>query len=185
MSLKAALEGILFVVGSDGITLKELSNILDINIEELNKLIDELKTDYSDINRGINIELYGESIKLVTKREHSKYYQNLVEMDYNDNIGQSALEVLAIIAYNPNITRLKIDEIRGVSSSYTIRKLLVKGLIKENGKADLPGKPNLYTVTDSFLDFLGISSKDELPYVEPVDIVKNDKNLFESKYKEE
>ena len=107
------------------------------------------------------------------------------EKEKKSELSNSALETLAVIAYNSPITRGQIDDIRGVDSTYQIKKLLYRNLIKEDGKADLPGKPKLYSVTNEFLDYLGLSSLDELPKLEeekPVLIEETD--LYESKYKE-
>ena len=100
-------------------------------------------------------------------------------------LSQAALEVLAIIAYNEPITRAKVDEMRGVDSAYILRKLLAKGLIKEAGRSDLPGHPILYKTTDDFLDYFGLSTKDDLPDIDTI-IVEDDgeKDLFKSGYKE-
>ena len=184
MNLKAVLEGILFVVGKDGITKKEIQEVMDVDNKELDEIISLLKDDYKNSDRGIELEIYGEHLKLVTKKEHSNYYKKMVNNEVSSNLSSSAIEVLAIIAYNPNITRIQIDEIRGVNSTYIVRKLLIKGLIMESGKSDLPGKPNMYKVTDEFLDYLGIASCDELPLVSLEEEKDDEVDLFKSKYKE-
>ena len=97
------------------------------------------------------------------------------------------METLAIIAYNEPITRNEIEEFRGVDCAYIIRRLCARGFIKESGRSDMPGRPILYKTTDEFLDYFGLSSKDELP---KIDISKeieedNDKDLFKSIYKED
>lgn len=92
---------------------------------------------------------------------------------------------LAIIAYNEPITRVEIDDLRGVDSSYIVRRLLAKGLIKECGKSDLPGKPILYKTTDDFLDYFGLSSINELPSLDNIEENNDEKDLFKSIYKDE
>lgn len=179
--MKAVLEGLLFIVGDDGITISDICNILDISDDVAKKLVLELKCDYLDKNRGLRIDYLGNTIKLTTKKEHQEYYKKLVEE--NNVLSQSALETLAIIAYNEPITRIKVDEIRGVSSSQMIRKLAAKGFIKECGKDTSIGRPTLYKITDDFLDYFGLSSKEDLPKIE-FDSVDNDEtDLFETKYK--
>lgn len=182
--MKAVLEGLLFVVGDDGITISSICDILNIEEEEAKKLVLDLKKDYMSDERGLRIDYLGNSLKLTTKEEHKEYYRKLVE-DSNNTLSQSALETLVIIAYNEPITRIKVDEIRGISSSQMIRKLVAKGFLKEVGREDIPGRPILYKTTDEFLDYFGLSSKDDLP------VLKNDeseneeeKDLFLSKYKE-
>lgn len=187
MNLLGVLEGILFVVGDEGITLQKIGEILDINLEETKKLLKELKATYESDNRGIRIAYLGDAFKLTTKQEHRDYYKKLVENPDNNLLSPSALEVLAIVAYNQPITRVEIDEMRGVSSSHMIRRLVAKGLLKEAGKSTMPGRPNLYKTTSEFLDYFGLATIDDLP---TIDFHKNDdedteKDLFTSIYKEE
>ena len=179
------LEGILFVVGNEGISASELMDILELKEDNINYLIDKLKEKYLSEESGLNIEYLGEKYKLTTKKEHNDYYIKLLEKEKKSELSNSALETLAVIAYNSPITRGQIDDIRGVDSTYQIKKLLYRNLIKEDGKADLPGKPKLYSVTNEFLDYLGLSSLDELLKLEeekPILIEETD--LYESKYKE-
>src|SRR5574344_375063 len=103
--MKAVLEGILFVVGDDGITIDEISNILDISEDESKELILSLKNDYLDESRGIRIDYLGNRLKLTTKIEHKEYYKKLIE-ETSNTLSQAALETLAIIAYNEPITRI-------------------------------------------------------------------------------
>lgn len=184
MNYKPILEGLLFVVGEDGLTLNEISDILDLNLEDTSKLLEELKYDYEDTSRGINLVLLGNKYKLTTKKEYSEYYKKLIEATSN-TLSQAALETLAVIAYNEPITRVEIDEIRGVSSSQLVRKLVLKGLICEAGKSSLPGRPNLYKTTDKFLDYFNLSSKDELPKIDSNESELPESSLFDTKYKEE
>ncbi len=185
MLMKAIIEGLLFVSGEDGLTLEELKNITEKSIDEIKNLIKELYKDYESSDRGIQIEYLGNHFKLTTKSEHKDYYKKLIKNEENSPLSQSALEVLAIIAYNNPITRIGIDNIRGVNSSYIVRKLLIKGLIEDVGYSDLPGRPKLYNVTPKFLDYFGLGSLDELPKFENEDIEDEEKNIFESKFKEE
>ena len=184
--MKAIIEGLLFLSGEDGLTLEEISNIVEKDIDEVKITIKELYNDYNSDERGINIEFLGDHFKLTTKKEHKEYYKKLTFEEENSILSNSALETLAIIAYNAPLTRIDIDNIRGVNSSYVIRKLLLKGLIEEVGRADSPGRPRLYNVTPRFLDYFGLGSIDELPKLEEKEnIVDEEKYLFDSKYKEE
>lgn len=182
--MKAVLEGLLFISGNDGINIDNIKEILELSKEETIKLINELEEDYKSSDRGIEIKKFGDLYKLTTKIEHKKYYSKLADLSNLRTLSQSALETLAIIAYNEPITRVQIDEIRGVNSSQMIRNLMAKDFIKEVGKSDAVGKPNLYGITNQFLDYFGISSKDELPKFE--EIKQNDEvELYNSKYTEE
>ena len=179
MKLLGILEGLLFVVGDEGISLSEISKILEIDEDKAKELLIELKKEYESENRGIKISFLGERFKLTTKKEHKHYYEKLVNV-HESILSQSQLEVLAIIAYNEPITRIEIDEIRGISSVFIIKKLLSKDLIKVVGKSNLPGKPNLYKTTREFLDCFGLSSINDLPEL----VIEKDekiKNLFDKK----
>ena len=100
-------------------------------------------------------------------------------------MSQAALEVLAIIAYNEPVTRGQVDEMRGVDSIFVLRKLLAKGLIKESGRSNLPGHPILYKTTDDFLDYFGLSTKEDLPDISITIDDSEEKDLFQSNYHEE
>ncbi len=189
MNLKAVLEGLLFVVGDDGLDLDEISRVLEISKDDVKELIKELQNDYQSDSRGIRIDFLGDKLKLTTKKEHNMYYQKLLTTEDNNNLSQAALETLAIIAYNQPITRVKVDELRGISNSYIIRKLVAKGLIKESGRSNMPGRPILYETTSEFLDYFGLSSIDELPdmrdFLEEEEKEREeDVDLYQSKYKE-
>ena len=186
---KAVLEGLLFVVGEDGLTLDQIEGVLDIDEETSKNLIMELKKDYEDDSRGLRIDFLGNRFKVTTKFEHKEYYQKLIENPETNFLSQAALETLAIIAYNEPITRIQVDTIRGVGSTSIIRKLVAKGFIKESGRSDMPGRPILYETTHEFLDYFGLSSIDELPNID--DIINKvsqeedeNKDLYTSKYSE-
>ena len=180
------LEGLLFVVGDDGLTLNDVMSILEINEETAKELVYKLKTSYENNDRGLRLNYLGNTFKLTTREEHKAYYEKLLETPNNHALSQAALEVLAIIAYNEPLTRNQVDEMRGVDSSYVIRKLLAKGLIKENGRSELPGHPILYKTTDDFLDYFGLSTKEDLPDIENIEIKDTEESdLFKSNYREE
>lgn len=186
MNYKAIIEGLLFVSGNEGLSLNEIITITAINKDEATMIIKELYDDYEKEDRGLHIEYLGNKFKITTKTEHKEFYKKLIKNEQNSILSQSSLETLAIIAYNAPITRIQIDEIRGVNSSYIIRKLLLKGLIEEVGKSDAPGKPIIYNITTKFLDYFGLGSVEELPKINFDDVKPDDElNLFNSKYKEE
>ncbi len=179
------LEGILFVVGDEGINLNTLCEIMQIDEKEAKELLLNLKKSYEDNSRGLRISYLGDAFKLTTKSEHKEYYERMVVNPETNTLSQAALEVLAIVAYNQPITRLEIEELRGVSCTHTLRKLLAKGLVKEAGKSDMAGRPNLYKTTSEFLDYFGLATIDDLPKMETVDVENSDTELFTSIYKEE
>ena len=183
--MKAILEGLLFLSGDDGITLEQIKDVLELDENDALQLIDELKEDMDSPLRGVELKNFGNTYKFVTKEENSAYYKKLAEISLSRNLSQSALETLAIIAYNEPITRSEVDELRGINSAQMIRNLVVRDFIKEVGRSDKPGKPILYGITDQFLDYFGISSKDELPEIVNDEIDNSDIDLYESKYQEQ
>lgn len=184
MNKEAILEGLLFLVGSEGIDLKEVCEVLEIDEKSAEKLLKKLQEKYSASDRGIRISFLGQTFKLTTKKEHKKYYQKLIN-NSNNSLSAAALETLAVIAYNEPITRAEVDEIRGIASINIIRKLMAKDLIKVSGKSNLPGKPNLYKTTKEFLDYFGLATLDDLPKLPEVsDQNEEETNLFTSIYKE-
>lgn len=184
MNLEAVLEGILFVSGDDGLTLEQIMNILEVDKENLIKIIENLNKTYNNDNRGLKLEYFGEKLKIVTKKEHSAYYKRLIGEETKEPLSPSALETLAIIAYNEPVTRIMVDEIRGVNSAHLIRKLVFRNFIHEVGRSDLPGRPILYGVTNQFLDYFGLKTTKDLPEINFEEEIE-EKDLFNTKYKEE
>ena len=183
MNKKAVLEGLLFIVGDEGLNIKEIKDILEVSEDECKKLLSDLQKDYEKEDRGIRISFLADCFKLTTKKEHIDFYKKLLKEQRENPLSQGALETLAIIAYNQPITRVKVDELRGISSQFMIRKLKSKDLIKAAGKSTLPGRPTLYKTTDTFLDYFGLASLDDLPNIS---LNENDeeKDLYKSKYTE-
>lgn len=185
---KAVLEGLLFVVGEDGLTIDQIVDVLEIDEESAKALIMELKKDYEDESRGLRIDFLGNRFKITTKFEHKAYYQKLIENPETNFLSQAALETLAIIAYNEPITRVQVDTIRGVGSTSIIRKLVAKGFIKECGRSEIPGRPILYETTSEFLDYFGLSSIEDLPNIEDLiqtpEEEEENTDLYTSKYTE-
>lgn len=183
--MKAVLEGLLFVVGDEGITLKKISEILEIAEEEAKEILLELKKDYESNDRGIRISFLGNSFKLTTKSEHKEYYNKLVTGENNFVLSNAALETLAVVAYNEPITKAEIEEIRGVNSDHIVRKLVARNFLKEAGKADTIGKPTLFKITNEFLDYFGLATKEDLPKLNTeIEEDDSEKELYKSNYKE-
>ena len=187
MNKMAILEGLLFVVGDDGLTLSQMTEILEIDNEEAKELLNQLKEKYEREDSGIRINFLGNTFKLTTKKEHREYFQKLIENEDSNVLSQAALETLAIVAYNQPITRLEVNEIRGVDSAQMIRKLTAKGLLKEAGRSDGVGRPILYATTSEFLDYFGLSTIEELPKIDNLEVTDDSEetDLYQSKYKED
>ena len=183
MNKLGVLEGILFVVGDEGITLDSICEIMEIPKEEVKDLLMQLKNNYESDERGIRITYLGDAFKLTTKKEHKDYYTRLIENPKTNTLSPSALETLAIIAYNQPITRAEVDSLRGVGSSHILRKLVAKGFIKEAGKSKLPGRPNIYRTTSEFLDYFGLASISDLPVISKDEEATDSSDLYSSIYK--
>ena len=156
---QAIIESMLFAAGRE-VNIKELMNVLELGADDIDRIILNLKSEYDSRNSGIEIIKVNDSYQLCTRKE---YIYPLFDNRSKPNISNAALETLAIIAYNPNITRAEIEAIRGVNSDGTVYKLLEYDLIEEAGKLDAPGRPNIYKVTNNFMKMFGISSLEELP----------------------
>ncbi|PGS47564.1 SMC-Scp complex subunit ScpB [Bacillus sp. AFS041924] len=183
-NLKGILEGLLFVAGDEGISIVELSETLELNKEDVLELIESLKKEYENPNRGLQIRILANRYKLTSKREHGEYFKKLVESPSNSSLSQAALETLAIVAYQQPITRTEIEDIRGVKTEKPIQTLVSKYLIKEVGRAEGTGRAILYGTTSEFLDYFGLKNIKELPPL-PQDLkmeeVEEEADLFFSK----
>jgi segregation and condensation protein B len=160
---KGSLEALLFAAGDDGLSLKQISSVLDITEMEAANVIEDLRETYDSKERGIQLAEMGGVFQLATKKEHADYLKKLVETSGTQGLTQAALETLAIIAYKQPLTRAEIEEIRGVKTERPLQTLVSKVLIKEVGRADGPGRAFLYGTTKEFLDYFGLKSLEELP----------------------
>ena len=159
----SVLEGLLFVAGDDGISLEEASYILELERSAVRQLLDELKKRLEDENSGLELLLTASHYKLVTKASLKSYIEKYAVSPYSSQLSQASLETLAIIAYKQPVTRVDIESIRGVQSSGSIQKLLLRDLIEESGRLETPGRPKLYKTTAYFMDYFGLESLDALP----------------------
>ena len=159
----SVLEGLLFVAGDDRITLEEASYILELERSAVRQLLDELKKRLEDENSGLELLLTASHYKLVTKASLKSYIEKYAVSPYSSQLSQASLETLAIIAYKQPVTRVDIESIRGVQSSGSIQKLLLRDLIEEAGRLETPGRPKLYKTTAYFMDYFGLESLDALP----------------------
>ncbi|WP_064090978.1 SMC-Scp complex subunit ScpB [Rossellomorea aquimaris] len=185
---KGILESLLFAAGDEGLSLKQVCSVLEIEESKALEILEELKQDYERIEeRGIYmIELAG-TYQLVTKKCNADYLKKLVESPNVSSLSQAALETLAIIAYKQPITRMEIEQIRGVKTERPIQTLMAKGLVKEVGRAEGTGRAYLFGTTKEFLDYFGLNNVDELPPL-PENIqdefMQDEADLFFEKFQE-
>ena len=160
--IKAIIEAILFAAGRQ-VNEKEIMISLELPKDDLENIIVSMQEDYKSQSKGIEIIKIDDSYQLCTKKELYDYIYPIIDKRSKPNLSNAALETLAIIAYNPKITRAEIEAKRGVNVDGCMYKLLEYGLIEESGKADLPGKPMTYITTNEFLKMFGYVSLNDLP----------------------
>ncbi|WP_066372571.1 SMC-Scp complex subunit ScpB [Neobacillus fumarioli] len=182
------LESLLFAAGDEGLSLKQIAEVLEVDEMKAQEIIEDLRLEYSkNDNRGIMlIELAG-TYQLATKKENAIYLRKLVDSPNTSTLSQAALETLAIIAYKQPITRAEIEEIRGVKTERPLHTLMAKALIKEIGRADGAGRAYLYGTTEEFLDYFGLKSLDELPKLPEKaeeEFIQEEADLFFEKFQE-
>jgi len=179
LTKQALVEGLLYVVGEDGIKLNQLAASLEIEEEEILNLLDSIKDKYDLDNYGIELVHYGGKYKFISKQDLYPYAQRLFRDYKPDTLSQAALETLAIVAYKQPVTRVEIEELRGVGCEVMLKKLLNRNLIKEAGRSEAPGRPILYEVTEEFMDSFELVSLQELPDLPTLEEEEGDKNLFQ------
>lgn len=160
--IKAIIEAILFAAGR-AVSKNELILSLEISEEMLDTIIANMQEEYKLQERGLELIKIDNSYQLASKKELYDYIYPVLDKRNKPNLSNAALETLAIVAYNPKITRAEIEAIRGVSADACVYKLLEYGLIEESGKIDLPGKPMSYQTTSDFLRMFGYTSLHDLP----------------------
>ncbi|SOC38129.1 SMC-Scp complex subunit ScpB [Ureibacillus acetophenoni] len=185
--LMSKIEALLFVMGDEGITAKQLTQLLDAELMEVEAALSELKTNYEQSNiRGITLKNLAGTYQLTTKPTMAETIKKLVENPTSNVLSAASLEVLAIIAYKQPITRVEIEDLRGVKSDRPIQTLVSRGLIQEVGRAEGTGRAILYGTTKEFLNYFGLQTIEELPPL-PEEALKDDEqetDLFMTKFQE-
>lgn len=161
--LKSIIEGLLFLSGEEGLSIKQIAEIVDQRVELVTDAIEEMIHEFSQQGRGVQILKIAGVVQLGTLPDHAVYFEKLAYSPARTSLSQAALETLAIVAYRQPITRVEIEEIRGVKSERAIHTLVNKDLIIEVGRAEAIGRPILYGTTKSFLDYFGLATIKDLP----------------------
>ncbi|HBJ02276.1 MULTISPECIES: SMC-Scp complex subunit ScpB [Lysinibacillus] len=185
--LQSRIEALLFVVGDDGLTIKQLSQLLGEQDEVIIQAMDALRKVYDeDLARGITVKEMAGVFQLITKSDLADTIQRLVENPTAQSLSQASLEVLAIVAYKQPITRVAIEDLRGVKCERPIQTLVSRGLIKEVGRSEGTGRAILYGTTKEFLHYFGLNSVEEMPPLPDEELSENEQetDLFMTKFQE-
>lgn len=186
MSKLAEIEALLFVAGEDGLRVRQLAELLSMPPTGVAQSLEKLAEKYQkDEDSSLALLETSNTYKIVTKQDFAKLLREYSKAPINQSLSRAALETLSIIAYKQPITRMEVDEIRGVNSSGAISKLQIFDLIRENGKKEVLGRPNLYVTTAYFLDYMGINSLEELPIVEETELIAEESQLFTERIEDE
>lgn len=183
MNKIAIIEALLFVAGDEGLSLNEISELTNISVNKLENILLEMIEKYdNEVETGITIINTADKYQLVTKNQYADYVKSYAQSPFSQKLSRALLETLAIVAYKQPITRVEVEEIRGVQVANNLQKLRSRQLIKEMGRLDRPGRPLLYGTTDFFLDYFGIRSLKELPELIENDNIEGLTNLFSKSF---
>lgn len=185
-TLSSKIEALLFVAGDDGLTAKQLQFLTEAEESEIHKSVEELTQRYENLDSGIMLKELAGVFQLVTKPEVAETIQKLVENPTSQALSQASLEVLAIVAYKQPLTRLEVEDLRGVKSEKPLHTLAAKGLIQEVGRAEGAGRAILYGTTKEFLNYFGLKDVSELPALpeETTESQDEETDLFMTKFQE-
>lgn len=169
----SVIESLLFVSG-EPLAASDIAKIIECSFDDTVSYLKEMSILFENLEeRGVKIISLNGKYQIVTKNENSVFIQKLLKKNTRQSLSQASLESLAIIAYKQPITRVEIDEIRGVKSDSALQRLIEKNLIEETGRKEVVGKPILYGTTDEFLRHFALSNIEDLPsldlYANPTD----------------
>ncbi|AIQ64679.1 Segregation and condensation protein B [compost metagenome] len=172
-SLKSIIEGLLFLAGEEGLSVRQIADITEQRPDLAAEALEELRSDLANQHRGLQVVQIAGNFRLATLPEHAHYFERLAYSPSRASLSQAALETLSIVAYRQPITRVEIEEIRGVKAERALQTLVNKDLIQEVGRAEAIGRPILYGTTKSFLETFGLASLKELPEPSASDVSDN------------
>lgn len=161
--MKSIIEGLLFVVGDEGLDVKQIAEVLELDPKEIKDVMPAIQSDYLKEHRGMQLIEIAGTYQLTSLPSHAPYFKRLAHSPSRGTLSQAALETLSIVAYRQPVTRIDIEEIRGVKSDRPIHTLVAKDLIHEVARSEAVGRPILYGTTKLFLDYFGLNHIKELP----------------------
>lgn len=180
--MKSVIEGLLFAAGDEGLEAKNIAEVLEQDSELIADLLQDMRGDFHRNGRGIQIVEIAGTFQMTTLPEHAPYFERLAYSPSRATLSQAALETLAIVAYKQPITRIEIEEIRGVKTDRPIQTLVAKQLIHEVARAEALGRPILYGTTKQFLDYFGLNDVSQLPEptgFDPDSLAEQTRDLFD------
>lgn len=181
----AKIEALLFVAGDEGLALDVLAKLTSISQVDVLTALGGLIERYEKAeDSGLTLIETANAYQIVTKKEYAEYIKEYAQSPYSQRLSRPLLETLAIVAYKQPITRIEIEEIRGVQVTGNLQKLRARQLIKEVGRLERPGQPLLYGTTDFFLDYFGINTLEELPKLMEENDEEEMSDLFFKNYQE-
>ncbi len=189
MEVMSKVEALLFVAGNEGLELNELAHMINRSTAITYDLLTNMKQEYEeDERRAFTILEVGDSFILTTKKEYADLLKYYAQSSINQSLSQAALETLSIVAYKQPVTRAEIEELRGVQSSGSVQKLVVRRLIEEKGRVEGPGRAILYGTTSYFFDYFGLKSIEELPAIQQLEEISEKEipnDLFFDRFKDQ
>jgi len=174
-TIKSAIESMMFVWGKP-LDIKDVADVFNADKKEIYEYFKELQEEYEQEGRGIVIREVNKSFQFVTRKENLDYIERLCTPVKHKKLSQSALEVLAIVAYKQPVTKGEIEAVRGIRCDRVIEGLTKKKLVAEVGRSDAVGRPILYGTTDEFLKQFGFETLKELPAIEDIEGVLTDED---------
>ena len=174
-TIKSAIESMMFVWG-DPLDIREVAEIFNVDRNEIYDMCKELQAEYENEGRGIVIREVNKSFQFVTRAENLGYIERLCTPVKYRKLSQSALEVLALVAYKQPVTKGEIESVRGIRCDRVIEGLIKKKLIAEVGRSSTVGRPLLYGTTDEFLKQFGLETLKDLPDIEDIEGVMSEEN---------
>lgn len=181
------IESLLFVTGDEGLSSKQIESLTDATSIDVKEALTKLQEDYLNSEyRGIELKELAGTYQLISKKQNASTIQQLIENPTSQPLSQASLEVLAIVAYKQPITRIEIEDLRGVKSERPLHTLNLKGLIQEVGRAEGTGRAILYGTTKEFLNVFGLNDMNELPPLPESQVTEDDNqtDLFMTKFQE-
>ena len=177
-SIEQKIEAVIFA-SEESVSPQSIRQVLDeeLSTADIDACVDSLNEAYTSTGRSFRIACVGGGFRFLTLPSLEPTLKKMLAPKIHRKLSQSALEVLAVIAYQQPVTRGEIQRVRGVSPDYAVNKLLERGLIDVRGRADTPGKPLLYGTTKEFLDFFNLQSIKELPRLREIRELVQDRDI--------